>query len=211
MTATASDNTVQDVWSEADCVNSLQTSLCCCVWSATMVLYKNLVMTQCVPNSAVRTHWYVYINSHFTVTVMYGSLLILLSFQIFATMSGVVELMASKCLHCHQGMSNQHWTEHAKQTPMYGSSFLPQILAQSLPMSPHFSWDLQKIWCRLLSFSDQLLKAPHITYTTTNNVDHKKSACPLLVWNCVHLLQIHASTAIYCCIKLLQLLSRWQH
>jgi hypothetical protein len=39
-------------------------------------------------------------------------------------------------------------TEHAIQTPVYGSPFLPRTPISSLPGSPsHFFRDLRKIWC----------------------------------------------------------------
>jgi hypothetical protein len=59
------------------------------------------------------------------------------------------------------------WTEHAIQTPVYGSCFFPRTLVQALLRSPsHYFRDLHKIWCSF--FVGSIAKSHRARYTSPN-------------------------------------------
>jgi hypothetical protein len=89
-------------------------------------------------------------------------------------------------------------------------SFIKWMIAWSLPGSPsHFLRDLYKIWC--CSFVASIMKSHQARYMAPNKRSWIIStSTQLRAWNFAHWLPRCASTTVYCCIALLQLLYRWQ-
>jgi hypothetical protein len=67
-----------------------------------------------------------------------------------------------------------------------------------------FAQDMMHAHC---SFVGSTVKSRQAKYTTPNKNQHVHPSA----WNVVHWLPRYASTIIYCCIALLQLLYRWQY
>jgi hypothetical protein len=98
------------------------------------------------------------------------------------------------------------WTEHVIQTPVCGSCFLRQTLLiitrVSVALFPIFAQSLTHTRCRIHreNASAQIHDSKY--------KDVKNQHIHPAAWNCIHWLPRYASTIIYRCIALLQLLYR---
>jgi hypothetical protein len=102
------------------------------------------------------------------------------------------------------------WIQYAFQTPLYGSFCLPEMIVKSLPRTPsHFFRDSQQSLILFLCRIDREIASGQIHDSKLGDV-RNQHLCPA-AWNVVHWIPRCASTIMYCCITIMQLLHRWQH
>jgi hypothetical protein len=96
------------------------------------------------------------------------------------------------------------WTEQAIHAPVYGSWFLPRMLVRSCALFTRFAHNLMLFLCRI----HREIASGQIHDSKRKDVKISTSTQPrdILYW-----LPRYASTVIYRCIPLPQLLYRWKH